>query len=182
MKRFGLLMLILAVLAAPAFAREPVGDISVYADDQGNSCNITDNGGNGLLTIYIVHKCRVGESATAVRFKIDPPVGSTWNYLSFASTFTTVGQANSDISVGYGICQSATTITGSALYISVVASPACGYVNLTPGLPGQVIAAACDFGEHPMDHGQGIVNPNGTCQCNVATEPTSWGRVKALYR
>jgi hypothetical protein len=180
MKRFGLLMLVLVVLASPAFGRDPVGDVSAYADAAGTDCNITDNGGGGLLTIYVVHKFRPGESANGLRFKMDSPAGATWNYLSFSSTFTTVGQANSDISVGYGVCQSTTTTTGSALYLSIVASPSCGYVNFVPGFT-PVIATACDFGEHPLDHGQGIVNPTGACQCNVATQPTSWGKVKALY-
>jgi hypothetical protein len=29
--------------------------------------------------------------------------------------------------------------------------------------------------------GQGIVNMNPTCPCNVPTEDTTWGQVKALY-
>jgi len=38
---------------------------------------------------------------------------------------------------------------------------------------------------HP-DHHALVVNPNETCGClsalTTAVEPTSWGRVKALYR
>ena len=180
MKRFGLLMLVLLVVSAPAFGREPVGDISVYADAAGSSCNITDNG--GLLQIHLVHKFRAGEGATGCRFMVQPPAGSNWSYIAFSTTFTAVGQPNSDVSLGYGPCQTTDVDLGTILYTSITPSPACGYINILPGLPGTVIATDCIFGQHLLDHGQGIANPNGTCQCTIATEPTSWGRVKALYR
>jgi hypothetical protein len=133
MKRFGLLMLVLLVVSAPAFGREPVGDISIYADAAGNSCNITDNGGGGLLQIYVVHKFRAGEGATGCRFMVQPPAGSNWVYIAFSTTFTAVGAPNSDVSLGYGPCQQTDVNLGSILYTSAVASPACGYITILPG-------------------------------------------------
>jgi len=179
MKRIALIVLSLLALAAPAFGQ--VGDISLYADDQGNSCDITDPGGFWGDKLFVVHKFQPGEESIGIRFKIVPPVGATWTFISFSSTYTTVGGAGDDLSVGYGVCQTTTTLVGAAIVNSAVPAPACSYVSIGPGLPG-ILGLACNFAEIPIRHGEGIVNGNGGCPCNVAVETTSWGKVKALYR
>ena len=181
MKGFALMVLVVLALAAPALAG--VGTLGVFADNQGNSCNITDAGGGGLVTTYIVHKMGPGDEASGVRFRVDPPAGATWNYAAFTTAFTGVGAANTDISVGYGGCQPATILTGSVLWISIVAGPACTFVQIKEGFTGTVLATDCLFAEIVMPKpGEAIVNPNGGCQCNIAVQPSTWGQVKALYR
>jgi len=182
MKRFALLILCLVAFATPALALNGVGDISAYADDQGNDCNILAPGGGGLLHVYVVHKFQPGDEGTYCRFKGVWPTGLT--FFSFSvGPYVSIGNFATDISVAYGTCQTTTVTVGDALFQTVTASPTCSYFDLIAA-DGQAtpLATRCDFGEFEVGVGQGIVNPDGTCQCTIATEPTSWGKVKALYR
>jgi hypothetical protein len=181
MKRFGLLVISLLALAAPAFGQ--VGVLGIYADDQGNNCNISDPGGVLSNNVNVVHKFDPGDGATAVRFRIDPPVGANWTFLAFSTIYTPSGSVGTDISIGYGTCTQLTTLVGTAIISSVTPSPACGQVIISPGFTATVLAADCSFNEFPMPTpGKGIANPDGTCQCNIAVEETTWGKVKSLYR
>jgi hypothetical protein len=183
MKRFSLLMVSLLVLAAPAYAQllEHVGDISAYADDQGSSCNIAAPGGGGLVTVFVVQKFSDGGGATGCRFKGTFP--ASLSFVAFNTSFVPIGNFTNDLSLGYGFCISTTTSLGSALFINATASPACSYVSIVAADNfANAIATDCSFGEYTVKTGQAIVNPDQSCQCNVPTQPTSWGRVKALYR
>ena len=178
MKRIALTVICLLALAAPAFPAA-VGDISVYADASGNSCNISAPA--GLVQVFVVHKFSDGGCATGARFKMTYPAaatfgGATWNYVP-------IGDVRSDLSLAYGVLISTTTSLGSVSFFGGAPLPACSYFSIlaADNFPN-AIATDCSFGEFPVKTGQGIANPDGTCQCNVATEPTSWGRVKALYR
>src|SRR5262249_35019512 len=97
-------------------------------------------------------------------------------------TFTPIGNVTSDESLGYGSCVSTTTNLGNLLFINTAAVPACGYVSVVAADNfANPIATDCVFGEYTVKTGQAIMNPNAGCQCNIATQPTSWGKVKALY-
>jgi len=183
MKRIALLMvgLLTLALAAPAFAQIEghVGDISAYGDDQGNACNITAPA--GLVTVYVVHKFSDGGGATGCRFKLTFPAGLT--FLAFNTPMVPIGNVTSDLSLAYGVCIQTTTMLGSALFNSSGAVAACSYVSVVNADNSvNPIATDCLFGEYPIKTGQAIVNPDGSCQCNVATQPSTWGRVKSLYR
>jgi hypothetical protein len=160
MKRFALLFMVILAVAAPAFAQYPdgpTGDISVYADDQGNSCDVAANGGGSLVTAFVVHKFSDGGSATGCRFKVTLPANLT--YLSFSTTFVPIGQANSDLSLGYGVCISETTSLGSVLALSGVASPACSYISVVAADNfSDPITTDCSFGEYKVER----VRPSST--------------------
>jgi hypothetical protein len=177
MKRFALLVLVVLALASPAMAG--LGTLGLFADNQGNSCNITDVG--GFLSIYLLHVMKPGDESTATRFAIGPPAG--WTYVTYSTTFVGFGDAMSDLSVGYGGCQPSTIIVAQFFFTSTVAAP-CSYVNVLPnGITNNVLGLDCNFAEIEMPKsGQAIVNPNAGCQCDVAVQPTTWGQVKALYR
>ncbi|HET6348069.1 MAG TPA: hypothetical protein VFH88_03205 [Candidatus Krumholzibacteria bacterium] len=181
MKRIGLLVLLIVAFAAPAFAVGEVGDISAYADDQGAVCNLTSPGGNAIEFIYIVQKFSDGGSATGCRFKVTVPTGLT--ILSFTTSFVPIGDIKNDLSLAYGFCITQTTSLGYILAQSTSASPTCSYVSVVAADNfANAIATDCSFGEYTVGTGQGIVNPDGTCQCNIAVQPSTWGKVKALYR
>jgi hypothetical protein len=82
------------------------------------------------------------------------------------------------MSVAYG---------GGCLSGSIVVG--CIVGNLTPGpgsiVPAQgfpfIIYAGCDFTEKTATGGLFYVDGTGPCG-EVATEPSTWGQVKALYR
>jgi hypothetical protein len=185
MKRFALLMISLLALAAPAFAQiNPlVGDLSVYADDQGSVCNINANGGGAFMQLPVIQKFSggAGSGNVAIRFKITVPTGMS--IIGFNTIYVPVGSVVNDLSVAFGVCISTTTVVGQLQVLSNTASPTCSYISVVAADNfATPIAADCSFGEYPMKTGQAIVNPDGTCQCSVATQPTSWGKVKALYR
>ena len=180
MKRFALLMLGLMVLAVPAMAdiNPLVGDISIYADQEGTSCDLTFSQGGHW---YLIHKFDPGEQATGARFKLVVPAEVI---IAGSTQYVTIGNLATDLSIAYGFC------TNSSIVIydlqTFGAAPAtCAYATLT--LPDVVspypLATDCDFGEYEMKVGQGIINNAGGCPaCNVKAEATSWGKVKALYR
>jgi hypothetical protein len=175
MKRFALMVLVLLAMASTAMA-QGVGDISVYADDQGNSCDLTLP---GFTNWYVVHKFKPGEGSTSSRFKVVPPAGAVIQ--AFNTTFVPVGDIKTDISVGYGTCINSTTNLGNIIVTGAAA--ACSYVSvLPPDIGGPVLATDCSFGEYTAGAGQGIVGNDGSCPCNIATQPSTWGKVKSLYR
>jgi hypothetical protein len=181
MKRFALIMVSLLALSAPAYAQK-VGDLSAYADDTGSNCNITVPG-SGTLNVYLVHKFSDGGGATGVRFKATFPASGVILATFVGTPFSAIGTAQSDLSVGYGGCITTTTSIGYLLFSVTGAVAACSYVSfVAPDGHADVTATDCGFTEFHLKTGQGIMNPDGTCQCDIATEPTSWGKVKALYR
>jgi hypothetical protein len=177
-----LLITIFLLLLLPAAAQPGVGWLGIYGDDQGNLYTISDPGSNSLLTLYIIQRFNPQDECTGVRFRIQTPTGASWTYLTFASSFTTIGTANTDISIGYGGCLTSATVIGEVLYLSVVKSPACGIVSIQPAeLQTSVLASDCTFTEFTMRSYEAYVNPDGSCYPGP-TMPTTWGRVKALYR
>jgi hypothetical protein len=183
MKRFALLIVCLVAMATPALAINGVGDVSVYADDQGSNCNISSPGGGGLVHVYVVHKFQPGEQGTYSRFKGEWPAGMTFLGAFNVGSNVAIGTFDNDVAVAYGVCVTSTHLVGDALFTTSGVSPTCSYFNLVASV-GQTtpLATDCTFAEFEVATGQGIVNPDAGCQCSIATEPTSWGRVKALYR
>jgi len=184
MKRFGLSFLLILAIAAPAFAQYPdglVGDISAYGDEAGSTCDLVANGGNAPVPLFIVHKFSDGGGATGCRFKVTIPTGLS--VFGFNTTFVPIGQVGSDLSLAYGVCINATTSLGSLIAFSTTASPACSYVSVVAADNfSDPIATDCIFGEYRVPTGQSIVNNDGNCPCDIATQPSTWGRVKSLYR
>jgi hypothetical protein len=181
MKRFALMVLVVLALAAPAFAG--IGTLAMYADDQGSSCNVTD--APGLVHTYILHVLGPADGSTGTRFSVTGPVG--WTFVTLVTTFVPVGNAATDISLGYGGCQPGPLglLVGDCLWSSTGSAVApCSYVTITPSQVTLFVDATdCNFAElHMPKPGQAIVNPDQSCQCNIAVKPSTWGQVKALYR
>jgi len=179
MKRLALMVLMLAALASPAFAQ--YGGLGLFSDVQGNSCNLTDAG--GTIQVHVFHILNPGEESSGSRWKMVPPAGAVWVYLAFSSTFSSIGQADSDISIGYSGCLTTTTYLGMAFWTSAVPGGTCTYVTITAPLGGEAEGTDCDFAAVILrKSGVAIVNPDAGCQCNIPTQPSTWGQVKALYR
>lgn len=183
MKRFAIMVLFLLALASPAFAINGVGDISLYADDQGNSCEISAPGSPSPFNIYLVHKFLPGEESTGSRFKVSFPAGIVFFAFSANPSMVPGGTLTSDQTIGYGSCVTATTSLGYALVQAPSAVAACSYVSiLGSDFTGLVQSTNCLFEERIPGVGQAIVNPDVSCPCNIATHQSTWGKVKSLYR
>ena len=189
MKTALLIALLVCVWAAPALAQDR---IELWADENMSTCNISEP---VSPPIVLIHVFVTGPTpANGVRFKAPKPdcwVGATWLGDRLASGVVGLGTSQSDWSVvwqGAGECAVGNTLPaylGAISYlISGQAQPCCK-VDALPA--GQFVFTDCGFAEHPLEPTRPVmVNPNEICGCQssqtTAVEPTSWGRVKALYR
>ena len=95
------------------------------------------------------------------------------------------GNSQGDWSIGFGACRPSPFYIGAISYlISNQAEPCC----TVDGLPSiQFAYTDCAFIEHQLDPTKPlVVNPDESCGCQdgitTATESTTWGKVKSLYR
>jgi hypothetical protein len=184
MKKFVLTVLAIAVAASPALAQ--VGDISAYADGAGTSCNIVD-AAPGLISVYVLHKHTIGGTASQWAINLNGGATMTFTGLTAAPGMLMLGTPPTDVSIAYGGCVTGDFLIATATYFGTGTSPACSFINFSPAptspLPGQVASVACDLETlNVVPTGQANINPNGTCQCDVAVSETTWGGIKALYR
>ncbi len=185
MKKFVLTVLALVAIAVPAAAQ--IGDVSAYMDQAGTSCNLSD-AGIGQFNVFIVHK-HAGSGASASQWGIELTGGATVFPTGFTAApgMLSLGTFPSDVSVAYGApCVLGDFWIGTAGYFGQGTSPACSGVRFVPAttsqLPGQIVAIDCANVAVVLPTGQGIINPNGTCQCDVPVTETTWGSIKALYQ
>ena len=155
--------------------------IELSADVNRTSCELVDQG--GFFTIYVFQTGSF--QSTAVRFKAAKPacwLGATW--VGDSSTYVSLGNSQTDWSVAYGACKTLPVLVGQINYQAAGASlPCCEAVVTAP--PIEFVYTDCSFAEHPLVPGQKVViNPDQSCPCNLplATEQSTWGRVKSLYR
>lgn len=181
MKRSVLIALFVLSVATLAFAQVP-GSIGVFADAGGTNCNILDGG--SLVMVYMVHVLTDG--ATAVQFRLD--VSATgWMHLGDNITFPTkIGTSITGLSVGYGGCYVGPITIGYVNFFGTNAAP-CTRIGIIadPTAPtGEIEGVDCNLpqGKFFPTGGVALVNPDGSCECNVPVNESSWGGIKALYQ
>ena len=166
MKRLLLLSLSLLIISSIAFADH----IGIYTDAGGYSCLLAPG---FSTTVTLIQKISYG--SVGARFKIAAPAGSSLFWLN--SPYQTSGTLDTDFSIGYGEC-----LQGDWPLGQVVAIWAEGpvYVTAPDNFPN-IIIANCEFVESAGFGGFALV---GSCcdPCIDATEQSTWGKVKALYR
>jgi hypothetical protein len=178
MKRVVFLAVAALMAASMAFAQG--GSLGMFADPAGTNCNLAD-AVPGLVTYYVVHVNTPG--ATACEFSAPKPACVLATYLSDASVFpVTVGTSQSGVSIGYGYCAAGPINVLKLNYFAQGMTQACcRYPVLPHPITGGPWMVDCANNQLLTTGGQGIVNANPTCQCNVPTEETTWGQVKSLY-
>ena len=181
MKKAALLTIAMLCVASLVFAQG--GSIGVFGDAGGTDCNIID-AAPGLLSVYVVHVNVPG--ATASQFYAPTPacmVGAT--YLSDGAPFAvTIGSSQTGVAIGYGACYTGPIHVLTINYFGGGASMACCYFEFLPDplVPsGQIEVVDCIEGLLFATGGIGIVNADASCQCNVPTQDTTWGKVKSLF-
>ena len=178
---FTLIMLLCTGVAVGQVSQ--AGSIGIFMDPGGTDCNLWDQV-PGLLTFYCVHV--LTPCATASQFSAPMPACMTPTvYLSDGGYFgVTIGNSQTGVAIGYGTPQAAPiTILSIQYFGQGLTTPCCIYPVLPdPNVPsGQIEVVDCANNLLYATGGTGIVNPNGSCQCDVATEESTWGKVKALY-
>lgn len=166
MKKVLLLMVAVLMISSVAMADH----IGVYVDGNGASCVLAPG---FTSTASVIEKFSAG--STGSRFKVTLPAGS--NFFSFSTIYTPVGSMTTDLSLAYGTC-----IPGSIVLGQIVAILGAGSGAVLPAdLQANIIYTNCVFAEIPATGGTYYSGTTGSCN-EVATEPTTWGQVKALYR
>ena len=168
--------------------------IDLFSDQAGTQCSLIDDG--GLKAVYVFVSGPNG--AIAIQFAAPRPacwLGATWVGDGFPGPRGPIGNTQTGIQLplfapGIGECKTPPVLACIMYFVTTGASqPCCDLVVLPttsyPIEPYGLEYLDCSFGVHPALAGHKVViNPDASCPCQlpVATEPTSWGRVKALYR
>jgi hypothetical protein len=169
MKRYLLLIGCFLMIASSAMADH----IGVYRDATGSSCNLGNIAGQFSPTATVIHWSTGG--ATGSRFKVTFPAGTS--FFGFNTPYVPVGALNTDLSLGYGQCLSSSIILGT---INAIYGAGTGKVEKADLQP-MILYTDCVFAELPATGGSFLVNGLGD-PCIVAVEPSTWGKVKSLYR
>lgn len=170
------LLLVAAALMVASVAMATPDHISVYTDATASSCNLASGFTSTATVVY--HGFTPGGS-TGCRFKVVGPAGS--NIFSLTTTWVTIGNIANDLSMAFGGCVEGTFSLGT---IAAIWAPGNGgAVVAADGFPG-ILMTDCLFGEYPATGGTFCVAAPSECFCTppVATEPSTWGKVKSLYR
>jgi hypothetical protein len=182
------LLAVLMVLCVVRVAHGQTEKIALYADAWGSDCSITDTA-PGVVEVHMIHVGSVG--STGASFRAPMPacwMGAVWLGDVISPPFLIIGTTQGNfIDVAYRTCVVSPIYIGKINFYGVgTGDPCCEYPVLPSYFP-TVIAVDCTplFGpEVPIGGGSVTINENSNCPCNppLATEETTWGRVKALYR
>ena len=175
-------ILVLAVTLAapltPANAQYPwYGDrLVIFSDEALTDSTLTDDAPR-TVSLYVVHKNF--DYGTGVRFATVADPGFTGVWLSETSSYYVMGKSTSDIAVSYGLCRPSPVVVLTLVYQMFGTSDTCSELRVAPaaGFSDAVCYSrgGCFF-ENACQTGALYVN------CPVAVEPTTWGKVKSLYR
>jgi hypothetical protein len=187
-----LLVAPVSVPAASAQVGAPGGNISVFADPFGSTCFLMDDAPRAF-SVYVVHtNVDNSNGITATEFAFVTSEGFTATYLSETIHYPTYyGTLAGGISIGFGICALEPGLLATVNYVGHGTSEACSFLDTGPNLTlpyvlTEPLAIDCIFNDYPAPSvGRLLVNPApGQCSpwCVVATQQTTWGRLKALYR
>ena len=210
-RRFILPLVVLAtalVCLTPLGARaQGVGEIKLYSDIHGTSCNITGNP-TVFTTVYVFHVFHTG--VTASQFMIEDN-GTNFLYLAQSpqNGTTPIGEANAGASYAYeGGCVTTYFNFLNVFYNGLGTAGLCSSLEVVPdpnALSGTIEATDCSLPFPLRCTADGSIltvncpdefrcgdflhrvepTPGGDAPLDcipVPVEPTTWGAVKALYK
>jgi hypothetical protein len=172
MKRSVLIVLAFMLFASVAFAQN--GSIMVFSDLGASNCNWA-LGAGGFAPVYVFHMYTPG--ATASEWRLSVPAG--WNHLGDQSDFfLTLGASVDGTSISYEVCKQGNFKLMTVNFLgSAPADPACTLIGIV-----DIQVINCADGRVFPPGGSGILNSDGSCDCDVPVEETTWGGIKALYQ
>lgn len=184
----GILTCFLTLQAASAREASAEGNAPVlYTATTGGGCTLVDNGGQAVIEVRV--NGLGGIPTRGALFGIRASQGFTGVVTSYAFPAGIVGFGNpaDGFNVQYQGCLQPFTALLTVTYQLFGNSSGCGSIEVVP-YPGEqaILVGDCNF-DPVVTHSLGAVtvNPSAECTgqwCILATEPTTWGSVKALYR
>jgi hypothetical protein len=190
MRKTLLVLPVALVLAVPTFVNAAWIDLFPVVDGNYQStCNFNEPGTAGLRQVAVVLNSPP-DYFTGVRFAVSE-TDINWQRLSIVTPYTSVGSFD-DFSVGFGTCLTLPAVIATLQYVATSQSP-CGSIRVVA--PPQFVAPFgndCLFEEISLVSHHMTVNgvygiPEGSdypeCFCPPsATQPSTWGQIKSLYR
>jgi hypothetical protein len=179
MKRVVLVAWVTFAIATPAFSQEK---IELFADANRTACEISDQGGVVTLHVFLTGP----DTATLAAFRAHVPdcwQGATW--LSDFTPYVSIGTSQGEWSVAFGQCLTPPVHVGEISVMTTGTAPSCCEYKIQQPISFPLQYVDCAFAETNASAGQVvIVNPTPACHCQlpVATQSSTWGRVKSLYR
>jgi len=158
--------------------------VDVYADINHTTCALYDNVQPPVVYVYYFLSGATG--ATGVEFAAVKPAcwtGATW--VGDSTPYVSIGRSQTDWAIGFQGCRQGTIFVGTSAYVVSGTGTPCCQVRAHISADQHFDYADCTFTVLPLMTGTSVtINPNASCACQqpLATEATSWGRVKSLYR
>ena len=188
--------LLVFVLAAAVVHASPViaqNRIELHPDINMAACAISEPLMPPIVQVYVFITGPM--TATGARFAVPKPacwLGATWLGDALPPGTAVIGTSQTDWSLAFYAggwpCSDSQTpplYLGAISFLITNQAQACCHVDAVPGL--DYAFTDCNYAEHPLETPVPmIVNPDNTCGCQggilLATESTTWGRLKAMYR
>lgn len=182
----------LVLIAASSLRAENRFDL--FVDQAMTQCALADHA-PGTQTIHVF----LSGSEAATFAVLSAPRPDCWQGASWVGDVMPGNRAwtgNTQIGIGVTLyvpgiaeCKTPPVLVCSMLFVaSGTSQPCCDYVVAPASLPQEPYGLEyidCAFLEHPASVGRKVtINPDPSCRCELplATESSTWGRVKALYR
>jgi hypothetical protein len=175
--RLSIVFIALSLVMIPLIAL--AGRVEIYADPALTQCTLSDTSPR-TANIYVSETAYLDEG---VRFRVAASSGFTGVWLSEVSPFYSEGNSQSDVSIIFGTCLESQVTVLTATY-QLFGTSTCSTLSVAAANGfREPICFHCNF-EYPCEGYISLhVNCAGSSDCNpLAIEPTTWGRVKALYR
>jgi len=166
--------------------------IGVYADVGGTNCSFNP-AAFALQNLYVVHE--VDGGAKVSKFKVNDLSGMTSTGASVQAPFLSIGTFPLGIEIAYPTCQIGKIVIGTLGYFHQLEVMDCSRsveIVAHPGsqVPGEVVVVDCGepFGAIEVAQGGrawGGTDPVACGDCYeppLATQESTWGGIKALYR
>jgi hypothetical protein len=190
-----LLALLLVTLAFTNARAQNQTRLVLYGDREGTQCAVFGSP-NGTVDIYMFLVGARDESA--VGFYAPTPncwEGTVWVGDVLNDAFLHIGTTH-DTNTGLamaliGPCPhwNSPVYLGKMSFVASGTSPCCYYEVLPEAVDGMIATVHCQSLEKQSIPYEGVVvDPDETCACDhhsespTTSEPTTWGKVKALYQ
>jgi hypothetical protein len=170
--------MVLLLFGTPASADR----LSIYSDAALTQYTIDDSVPR-VVTLYVAGYLF---ESSGVRFSVRPGPGFTGVWLSDTSAFYLYGSSPTDIAIGFGRCVTSRSVLILTMsYQMFGTSSPCSELHAAPpnGFPYAFSTGYCGFDETPIGQLDKLyANCANPPIPPVPTEPTTWGKVKSLYR
>jgi hypothetical protein len=180
------------LLCAGTSSAQTGGLVGLYSDAYWSDCNLSA-AADVMATVYVVHSS--ASQANGLQFRVI----SNWDNFTVANVVyggnVAVGDLFTGVSVTYGACRALPYLVATLTFVPLDTPPSCSILRVI-GDPasetGQVEVIDCSFQKLTAYGSYLCVNtsppcctiggPDPGCELPVATDETTWGEIKALYR